>query len=263
MIKFFRKIRYKLLNEKKLNKYLLYAIGEILLVVVGILIAVSIGEWRQNIKQDKELTAYYQGLSDDLSQDKLRLESLISLFDNATDGIVNEIDKMQHNSYNEDSLYSNVSSWMVYVIEFTPNNPTFKEILSSGKLQLFNNRELKFRILNVYSNLYPELQIREHATSEFIRNNRTDNLMDTFRWLKILDNDKKSITDLKLNNPIFHINHDWLDDKQSDKYLKFENYLNVTRAGYLDNLKRYKNIKIELESLILLIDNELGKRINE
>ena len=50
MLKFFRKIRYQLLNEKKLNKYIFYAIGEILLVVIGILIAVAIGEWRQDIK---------------------------------------------------------------------------------------------------------------------------------------------------------------------------------------------------------------------
>ena len=53
MIKFFRKIRYQFLNEKKLNKYILYAIGEILLVVIGILIAVGIGEWRQDIKKEK------------------------------------------------------------------------------------------------------------------------------------------------------------------------------------------------------------------
>lgn len=51
MLKFFRKIRYQLLNAKKFNKYILYAIGEILLVVIGILIAVGIGEWRQNIKK--------------------------------------------------------------------------------------------------------------------------------------------------------------------------------------------------------------------
>jgi len=259
MIKFFRKIRYKLLSEKRLNKYLFYAIGEILLVVIGILIAVGIGEWRQEIKKKNQLIAYYQGLSHDLNQDKTRLDELIVLFDNAVVGIVNEVDKMQLNSYNEDSLYSNVPSWLVYIIEFTPNNPTYTEIVSSGKLQLFNNKEIKSDILNMYGNLYPELQFRQNASNEFIRNLRTDVLMDTYRWMKMLDNDNKSRTDLILKNPKFHINHDWLKDKHSDKYLKFENYLNVSRAGYISNLIRYKSVKTKLEELISLIDSELEK----
>ena len=260
MLKFLRKIRYQLLNKKKFNKYILYAIGEILLVVVGILIAVSIGEWRENSKKEKQLIAYYQGLSFDLKQDKSRLEELIVLFDNAVAGIGNEVDKMQLNSYNEDSLYSNVPSWLVYTIEFTPNNPTYTEILSNGKLQLFNNKELKSEILDVYGNLYPRLQFRQNASNEFIRNLRTDVLMDTFRWLKMVNNDQKSRTDLKLKNPILNINHNWLKDKYSDKYLKFENYLNVVRAGYISNLVGYKSAKTKLDLITSLIDNELEER---
>ena len=48
MIKFFRKIRYNLMSENKTGKYFKYAIGEIILVVIGILIALSINSWNQN-----------------------------------------------------------------------------------------------------------------------------------------------------------------------------------------------------------------------
>ena len=48
MIKFFRKIRQNLLSEGKTGKYLKYAIGEIILVVIGILIALSINNWNDN-----------------------------------------------------------------------------------------------------------------------------------------------------------------------------------------------------------------------
>ncbi|MEH6779908.1 DUF6090 family protein, partial [Maribacter arcticus] len=51
MIKFFRRIRQQLLTENKFSKYLLYAIGEIILVVIGILIALSINNWNENRKQ--------------------------------------------------------------------------------------------------------------------------------------------------------------------------------------------------------------------
>ena len=50
MIKFFRKIRYNLVGENKTGKYLKYAVGEIFLVVIGILIALSINNWNENRK---------------------------------------------------------------------------------------------------------------------------------------------------------------------------------------------------------------------
>lgn len=259
MINFFRKIRYKLLKEKKLNKYIIYAIGEILLVVIGILIAVGIGEWRTNIKKEKELIGYYQGLSYDLNQDKNKLDSLIVLYESSIIGVVQEIDKMQLYSYTEDSLYSNVPAWMVYTIAFSPNKTTFTEIVSSGKLQLFKNKDLKSQILNVYGNLYPELQFRQNTVNDFITKLRTIELMDTYRWMKILDNDDKRFTDVILKNPKFHIKHEWLMDKHSDKYLKFENYLNLIRTGYIDKLIRYKKTKNTLETLVVIIDKEIER----
>ena len=48
MIKFFRKIRQKLITENKFNRYLLYAIGEIILVVIGILIALQVNNWNND-----------------------------------------------------------------------------------------------------------------------------------------------------------------------------------------------------------------------
>lgn len=257
MIKFFRKIRYKLLDEKRLNKYVFYAIGEILLVVIGILIAVGIGEWRQDVRKTQELLSYYQGLNDDLNQDENKLDTLAFIYENAIVGIVEEIDKMQLNSYNQDSLYSNVPSWMVYTIAFIPNQSTFTEIVSSGKLQLFKNEGLKKQILNCYDNLYPELLFRQNTINEFIRNLRTEKLMETYRWMEVLDNDGNIVTDLILKNPKYKINHDWLKDKQSDKYLLFENYLNLLRTAYLDNLKRIKSIKIYIDELVPLIEKEI------
>ncbi len=50
MIQFFRHIRKRLLSENKFSKYLLYAIGEIVLVVIGILIALQINNWNENQK---------------------------------------------------------------------------------------------------------------------------------------------------------------------------------------------------------------------
>ncbi len=53
MIKFFRKIRFNLMSENKTGKYFKYAIGEIVLVVLGILIALQINNWNEQRKQRK------------------------------------------------------------------------------------------------------------------------------------------------------------------------------------------------------------------
>ena len=58
MIKFFRKIRQKLLTENKFSKYLIYAIGEIILVVIGILIALQINNWNEE-KQNQNLETHF------------------------------------------------------------------------------------------------------------------------------------------------------------------------------------------------------------
>ena len=106
-------------------------------------------------------------------------------------------------------------------------------------------------------NLYPDLLDRQTANNEFLRTLRTIELMDTYRWMSILDNDDKIGTDLILQNPKVEIKHDWLDDKQSDKYLRFENYLNLVRAAYLNLIARYKTIDEQLDDLLVQIDKEL------
>ena len=71
MIKFFRKIRQRLLTENKFNKYFLYAIGEIVLVVIGILIALQINNWNDNQKDQKQARTYLKGIIQDLRVDTL------------------------------------------------------------------------------------------------------------------------------------------------------------------------------------------------
>ena len=74
MIKFFRKIRQKTLTENKFGKYLTYAIGEIILVVIGILIAISINNWNENKKKLQFEITILENIQEDILADKIDLE---------------------------------------------------------------------------------------------------------------------------------------------------------------------------------------------
>jgi hypothetical protein len=78
MIKYFRKIRQNLLMENKTGKYFKYAIGEIILVVIGILIALQINNWNENRKQSNIIQNYYYQLEEDFDDETDNLKDKIS-----------------------------------------------------------------------------------------------------------------------------------------------------------------------------------------
>lgn len=76
MIKFYKKIRYNLLSDGKTRKYLKYAIGEIILVVIGILIALQVNNWNENYKSKKKEILYLTRLTTNLGYDIRLYESI-------------------------------------------------------------------------------------------------------------------------------------------------------------------------------------------
>ena len=85
MINFFRKIRQRLLTKNKFSKYLLYAIGEIVLVVIGILIALHVSNWNQLRVEQNTMNTYYAKLSialdADIKEQRSSIEQLNSIAD--------------------------------------------------------------------------------------------------------------------------------------------------------------------------------------
>lgn len=119
MIKFFRKIRQNLLSEGKTRNYLKYAIGELILVVVGILIALSINNWNQNRTFKKELHQIIKEVHTDLNQDLLYLDkeiNEINRYNKNIDNLLNNGTKMP-----ADSLLKNISA-VHTVTSFAPVN---------------------------------------------------------------------------------------------------------------------------------------------
>ena len=102
MIKFFRNIRQNLIKEGKTSKYLKYAIGEIILVVIGILIALSINNWNENRKQQNEFTTILNTIKQDLKRDTLVAASIIQYYKIVEKSSLKIINKeINRNNYKE------------------------------------------------------------------------------------------------------------------------------------------------------------------
>jgi hypothetical protein len=140
MIKFFRKIRQKVLMENKTGKYFKYAIGEIVLVVIGILIALQINNWNENRKKEALKDEYKIALINDytndtiqvndrLSRNNLRIERINSLGDSLTNGHFNNLESY-YKLYNNERVGMRVTN--VY------NTNSFNLLISSGKIDLFD-----------------------------------------------------------------------------------------------------------------------------
>ena len=158
MIKFFRKIRQQLLSENKFSRYFLYAIGEIILVVLGILIALQINKWNESkIHQQAEIT-FIKDLKNDLEQDRIRLENCLQNIKKniiAQDILILELPtSYRDNKVKLDSIFLIYSTPL---ISFFPVSGTFDASVSNGNMAFFKNKEFISKIYLLYNTKYPRL----------------------------------------------------------------------------------------------------------
>lgn len=161
MITFFRRFRQQLLSENKFSKYLKYAIGEILLVVIGILIALQINNWNEKRKLNIERQQLISSLLKDFEYTKDNINNdRLPVINNALDDIdlFNYLIKKDTAIVSVDSLRSiGVAFFQPY--PFIANLSTLNEASSSGKLSLLQNKELfkKFTQFEVYHDIIRRL----------------------------------------------------------------------------------------------------------
>ena len=147
MIKFFRKIRQKLLSENKFSKYLLYAIGEIILVVVGILIALQINNWNENRKLKGEEIKLLQNFSSSIEGDTISINSYIKLF-SVVEKFINKIDL----HIETDLAYNDSLNFAMATAIFWPSiDQEVFATLTSTDLNNISNDSLKKEITSYYS----------------------------------------------------------------------------------------------------------------
>lgn len=151
MIKYFRKIRQNLLMENKKGTYFKYAIGEIILVVIGILIAVSINNWNQNRVNSNLESQYYIRLLEDLKEERAILQATI----NYSSQVHKHAQKAITIFENPDEIYDPVESLINLYQASQSQYPTsarstYQELIASGQINLITNDSLKTSLIRFY-----------------------------------------------------------------------------------------------------------------
>ncbi len=137
MIKFFRKIRQRFLTENKFSKYLLYAIGEIVLVVIGILIALQINNWNERKKSLNSEVYILTEILKNLNEDNQLVGDIIQQRKKAKDAIDYLIKFVNNEDINSNLIEDNMVNLLTFERYFPINNAY--EILKSKGLQLSND----------------------------------------------------------------------------------------------------------------------------
>jgi uncharacterized protein YkvS len=111
MIKFFRRIRQQLLAENKTGKYLKYAIGEIVLVMIGIILALQVNNWNEERKNHINLTSNLYGVLEELKNDTTLIRAHIDNFIEANKNRKTFINHTNYNEFTRDSLEQSLENF--------------------------------------------------------------------------------------------------------------------------------------------------------
>ncbi|GGG46642.1 hypothetical protein GCM10010976_17630 [Bizionia arctica] len=249
MIKFFRKIRQNLLMENKTGKYFKYAIGEIVLVVIGILLALQINTWNNNQIAKKQLKETYEQIQTDLKADTTNIAQIVKLYDEKDKRIQNIIDRKIKSSFYDTINSLNYKDCKICITEST----NFVEIkpITKGYGLLKN-------IIAVIGNTSDSLPDK---IEQFYTNGPP-----------ILESDIQSLKNITFKNVETHQQYSWFVDWAEKKYNKeflsyiFESqeyrnqlarYRIMYKRNYIRNLKYYRELSIEI---LDLIEMELNKK---
>ena len=244
MLKFFRKIRQNLLSEGKTWKYLKYAIGEIMLVVIGILIALSVNNLNDKRKNDLIESEYYCKLLADFELDKNNIAKIYKESEHKIE--VGKKTLLELQGTQKDKAYFINNYIQTYRTNaFVPSKATITDILSTGKLNLLTNDSLKNKLIRYYAELDNYLYQLEL--------NRTNSLQKVFEyesWVEVgfqyADYAEKALgPEILTTLPV----NDWHLDANSKYFRQFQDDL-VFFITMSEREKQFFNaILKEMESL--------------
>lgn len=156
VIQFFRRIRQKLLSENKFSKYLLYATGEIVLVVIGILIALQINNWNDLNKEQQKEKIYLESLQSEFATNLEILNQVMASgnrLDSQLGKILTFFDPQVLDNMTPEVIAQSLGQALTYEVIYTPTTGVQKDLISSGNLKQIRNADLRQQIASFETSL--------------------------------------------------------------------------------------------------------------
>lgn len=249
MINFFRKIRQHLLVENKFTKYLLYAFGEIILVVIGILIALSINNWNEARKNNLEEIAILESLDKNLILAKKQSESLVSaeresksvlLVVLGLDSIKSNLDDLRITDKIFKDAFWNLENDI-------PVINTYTDLKNTNKLGLIKNQKIKEKFTSLEVNLNELRGMLEDRLN--VQQIRIDDIAENeINFIPLI---KSAIPSINITNETQNGYKSILSDQRIRNLLGIK--LNMTQ----DVLDYRVNLDNDISELTMLIESEL------
>lgn len=253
MIKFFNSIRQRLLKEGAVKKYGLYALGEIALVMIGILLALQVNNWNEGKKLLAIEKNYLLALKEEFELNKKELNKAINQNNSNLKYALKLSENMRHDKpmISEKEFSKLGFGVMNNEVQYRPSQGVMDEIISSGKLEIFKNVELRYA-LSSWNRIVEraKFQEMEHAATRFDLINITNKKGDFRSAFIDTYGEEIGITSI--------------DSKQSNLPLlqstEYDNYLVgfIITGKYLND-NYYSAVEKEIDKIVLLIDKELKK----
>lgn len=234
MIHFFRKIRHQLFTTNKFSKYLLYAIGEIILVVIGILIALQINNWNNQKLLYKAEVKSYQNIKRQIIEDKAELTQVkgYNNYFKKSSEIANKIIEAQDYS-KVDSLALMAMGLSLYT-DFHSSGHIYQTLVNSGDIKLLKNSEIPSKLQKLEMT-YINVNNLEDIHWEIIINELSPLLRGVINF-----NTKKPVQPKKLY------------EVEMQNYFIETIYLTIRKDSVYTKALR------EIDTIIKMIDNELN-----
>ena len=246
MLPLFRKIRYRLAEDNQFLKYSRYAIGEIVLVVIGILIALQINSWKQDIESGRTERSYMQELKNNLIADSVEIKKDL-VFNKKKLEIVGEflkIFEVQLTNEERFAIFEEYSKPFTSYRVFNPKMTTWNNLLSSEKLSVLKDTNLRNLLIDYYGYDY------SGGVQERI----------VFMNRKIIDDNYKKFVTKQFVQNNYGISTQFSDNSSLSVHLDQEFFSDLYGVSYIINLQNtfFEDLLRKIRSMIELLDENLA-----
>ena len=248
MLRFFRQIRQRLLTDNKFSKYLLYAIGEILLVVIGILIAIQVDNWNEERQIDEAIDKSLIKLRGDLLYDLAQFDNLDSIHSYWKEQNANITDKLIAGKLKKVDSVEQILPGRLTFFFLTIKTSSQQEMINTG---------LMYKLDSTLQNNIDDY----YELSRFEMKKLNADLQDYAAHFLNIENRRylNAAQRLIYGRNTEYIDWSWLKDPYSDLYIDFENMLGWHYGLIGDYEKVLEKLRNQAIKTIESINNKLNR----